>query len=115
MAKEKGDSNQIGTPREYPQVTPPVDLYPTSDIRFVMVELGKLSTKVDRLIDDVKTNSEKTSKLSEKVEKFETTIKVGGALIVIFMGFIWWFVGDHIKTAVTTAMRAGISENAVRK
>jgi len=36
--------------------TAPKDLYATSDIRLVMVELGKLQAKIDGLSDDNKTH-----------------------------------------------------------
>lgn len=54
------------TPKEFPGVTPR-DLYPTSDIRFVMMEIGKLTSSVDRLIADVKSQGEKIDDLRHKV------------------------------------------------
>jgi hypothetical protein len=106
---------QVGTPKEYAQTPPPVELYPTSDIRFVMVELGKLSTKVDRLVDDVKGNSEKVSELKTKMSQFETTFKVGSLCIAAFLALLWWFLGDHIKVAVNNAMKAAIIDGSVIK
>jgi hypothetical protein len=105
---------EVGTPKEFPQVSPAVDLYPTSDIRFVMIELGKLSTKVDRLISDGDKNSDKLSELSKKVATFETTTKVAAALLTAFAIFIWWVMGDIIKTAVSNSVRSAIIESAVR-
>lgn len=63
-------------PTDYPQVTPR-DLHPTSDIRFVITEVTKLSTLVDRLIQDV-------GKLEDKVDGVRHQVTfVKGALWVI--------------------------------
>lgn len=116
MAKPpKGSSqnlNEVGTPKEFPQVSPPVELYATSDIRFVMVELGKVGTKVDRLIEDTNKNAEKISDLSKTVAKFETTVKVGSACIAIVIAIIIWFFGDIIKSTVSNSIKAAVIENA---
>lgn len=37
----------------------PRDLYAASDIRFVMVEIGKLTSSVQHLLDDVKSQGTK--------------------------------------------------------
>lgn len=67
-----------GPPQDFASVPPP-DLYPTSDIRFVMIELGKLSVKVDRLVDDVKGHGTKIDRLRQIVAW------VGGAAAVVFV------------------------------
>jgi hypothetical protein len=41
-------SSDSGPPRELASVPPPQDLYQTSDIRFVMIELGKVGVCVRR-------------------------------------------------------------------
>ncbi len=104
------ESQDVGTPQEYPQVPPPVELYPTSDIRFVMVELGKLSTKVDRLIDDVNDNCEKLSELSQKMSTFETTAKVVGGCVTLLALVFWWAFGDYVKAITTNAIKSAILE-----
>jgi hypothetical protein len=48
--KSPGDSN--APPKEVVSVTPR-ELHPVADIRFVMIELGKLTAQVERLIGDV--------------------------------------------------------------
>lgn len=50
-----------------PQVTPPRDMYATSDIRFVMLEVQKLTTQVERLISDVKDQRSDIKELDRKV------------------------------------------------
>ncbi len=42
-------SSKAEPPHDFANVPPPKDLYPTSDIRFVLVELGKLTEKIDNL------------------------------------------------------------------
>jgi len=53
VARPPNPTGPSGPPEQLANVPPPPDLYATSDIRFVMIELGKVSTKVDRLIQDV--------------------------------------------------------------
>lgn len=48
MARPGRGSSEEGAPREEPQ-GPPRDLYATSDIRFVMIEVSKLTERVDNL------------------------------------------------------------------
>lgn len=59
---------------------PPPDLYATSDIRFVMLEIGKLTSKVDRLIDDVKSQGTKLDKL-----RLTVAWVGGGAAVLAFL------------------------------
>jgi hypothetical protein len=97
MAKGPKNSNE-GTPKEYPNTVPPTELYPTSDIRFVMVEIGKLTKSVDRLIDDVKDSSSRLG----SIENTLTLIK-GGLFACIFLipiigGLLWWLIGDKMES-----------------
>ncbi|WP_158935077.1 hypothetical protein [Burkholderia sp. S171] len=55
------------TPKEFAEIPPPRDLYATSDIRFVMLEIGKLTASVDRLISDVKSHGEKIDQVRHQV------------------------------------------------
>lgn len=92
-------------PREsdLPQVTPK-DLYATSDIRLVMVELGRLMTKVDRLIEDGKEQRDEIGKLRTTVDRFKTTIYVAGSIISALLFVFWLVMGDFIKSAVTASL-----------
>lgn len=81
------------TPEEFPQV-PPKDLYSTSDIRFVMLEIGKLTTKVDRLIEDVSGQSEKLDKVCHQVTFVKGALYVIGALMgIVIIAAGWYFSG----------------------
>src|ERR1700733_932369 len=66
VVKSTKNPEQPTTPSEFAQV-PPRDLYPTSDIRFVLVEIGKLSASVDRLIDDVSAQGTKVDAIRHQV------------------------------------------------
>lgn len=70
-------------PRQFANVPAPQDLYPTSDIRFVMVELGKLGTKVDRLIQDVDRHGTKIDAVSHQISFVKGALWVIGSLVAI--------------------------------
>jgi hypothetical protein len=102
--------NQITTPAEI-TTTPPRDLHPVADIRFVINELGKLTAKVDRLIEDTKENTKALEKNTTKIAQFETTAKVlGGAIFVIAVVF-WWVFGDYVKFIVQDALRLALKQS----
>jgi len=68
------------------------DLHPTSDIRFVIHEIGKLTAKVDRLIDDVDKHGDKIDGVRHQVSfvkgavwVFGGLLTIAGVLITIFM------------------------------
>lgn len=89
MAKKPGNNEASGnrqeTPSEFP-VTTPRDLHATSDIRFVMHEVGRLSANVERLIADVQSQGTKLDELRHQA----TFIKGGMAVAVALIGaFIW--------------------------
>ena len=52
-------------PREVVQTTPR-DLHPTSDIRFVMVEIARLTTEVKRLMSPVNVPRRQVEELVER-------------------------------------------------
>lgn len=84
---------ESGPPEDFPQV-PPRELYPVSDIRFVMVELGKLGTKVDRLLDDVKSHGDKIDALRHQVTFVKGAIWViGGVVAILGVALVWIFSG----------------------
>lgn len=60
--------------------TAPRDLYSTSDIRFVMVELGKLQSKIDALGDDNKTHK----------SDFRLTLSGIIAVFLLLGGMLMW-------------------------
>lgn len=90
-------------PQSFPSV-PPQDLHPTSDIRFVMVELGKFGTKIDRLIEDVGKHSEKIGALEKSVDRVRTGAIVAGSILSVVAIVFWWALGDRITSAVRTGI-----------
>lgn len=80
-------------PEEFPQTTPR-DLYATSDIRFVMLEIGKLMTKVDALTTTVGKHGDKLDDLGHKVTFVKGALWViGGVITVIGLMLAWYFSG----------------------
>ena len=79
------------TPRSFPQ-TNPHDLYPTSDIRFVMLEIGKLMAKVDRLIDDVQSHGAKIDAVRHQISFVRGAMWVIGGIVTIAVVVGGWYL-----------------------
>lgn len=80
-------------PQDFAQ-TPPRDLHATSDIRFVMVSIGELTTKVDALVKAVDSHGDKLDELRLKVSFVKGAIWVlGGLLAVLILAATWYFTG----------------------
>jgi len=72
-----------------------------SDIRFVLVEIGKLSTKVDRLLEDVKSQGDKVDDLRHQVTFVKGVVWVlGGVLAILGVALVWIFSGKLSITVV---------------
>lgn len=104
-----------------PRDTPPGDtpsgtteLYETTSIRFVILEIGKLTAKVDRLIVDVDGVSKKASAIDAKISRFEGIVVGGFAVLFFALWIFWWAMGDHIKAAVDNAFRPTYSSPAAQ-
>ena len=95
---------ESGPPTEYPQTTPR-DLYATSDIRFVMVEVGKLSANVERLIADIKSQGEKLDAVRHQASYIKGGLAVGIVLIGGFIAIASFFLSSKWD-AVLQALRA---------
>lgn len=89
------------SPQEFAQTTPR-DLHPTSDIRFVIAEVSKLSTLVDRLIKDVETQGEKVDKLTRQA----TLIKGGMAVGAVAITFFGWFISKIVDGKLQKVLEA---------
>ena len=89
-------------PSDFPNVTPR-DLHPTSDIRFVMVEIGKLNANVDRLITDVSSQAGKIDDLRHQVSFVKGAVWVAIPLILLFitvLGFLLSAKGEAVLQAI---------------
>lgn len=75
------------------------ELYATSDIRFVMNEIGKLTAKVDRLIGDVEKHGDKIDSVRHQVTFVKGALWVIGFIILgVAAVATWYFTG---KLSVT--------------
>lgn len=100
MGKSKGtDPPEPENPREFPDVTPR-DLYPTSDIRFVLLEIGKLTSKVDRLIADTESQDKKLNSLLHQSTFIKGAIAAGVALVGIFIWIASIFLSSKWDAAI---------------
>ena len=87
MAKGPISNQGDTTPTEFASALPR-DLHPTSDIRFVIVEVTKLSTLVERLISDVKDQGGKIDDLRHQA----TYLKGGLAVAILAIGIAGWLL-----------------------
>lgn len=97
MAKRPTSSSS--TPSDFPQVTPP-DLYATSDIRFVMLEIGKLTAKVDRLVDDVGSHGDKIDDLKHQSSFVKGVVAASTAFLTLIIGLATFFLSQKWDAAI---------------
>ena len=83
MVTRKTASEDIGPPSESAVGAPIRDLHPTMDARFVLTEVSKLSTLVERLIADVKDQGEKIDDLRHQVTWAKAIIGIVGGLLTL--------------------------------
>lgn len=89
MANKRNQPQGETTPQDFAQGTPR-DLHPTSDIRFVMVEVGKLTANVERLIADVKSQGDKLDEIKDRTNFIKGAMWIGGlGLAAIISGAGW--------------------------
>ena len=90
--------DQSDVPHDFAEV-PPRELYATSDIRFVMLKIGELMTKVDSLIGTVDKHGDKIDDLRHKVSFVKGAMWVMGSVMAILsLALLWYFTG---KLSVT--------------
>ncbi|MCK1706134.1 hypothetical protein IVA86_33215 [Bradyrhizobium sp. 146] len=83
MAKRPpNDQGEVTTPTDFPAVVPR-DLHPTTDIRFVIHELGKLTSQVVRLIEDVDSHGKKIGEVKDAINFVKGALWVLGAVVVV--------------------------------
>jgi hypothetical protein len=69
-----------------------------------MVELGKVGTKLDRLIEDVGKHGDKIGKLETTIDRVRTGAIVAGVVLSGAIALFWWALGERI----TVAVKAGL-------
>jgi hypothetical protein len=99
--RRAGPSDQ-GAPGELPQGSPR-DLHPTSDIRFVITEVAKLTERIDNLIDrvgDLKSDGKETRDRLFSIEKSISFVK--GAVWVLggFFALSLVVIGVLLRKAI---------------
>lgn len=99
MARAPTSNEPNATPKEYPQVTPR-DLHATSDIRFVMHEVGRLTANVDRLIADVKGQGDKIDDVRHRISFLKGAVWVALPLIGLFVAIASFFLSAKWDAAV---------------
>lgn len=89
------------SPREFAS-TPPRDLHSTSDIRFVITEVTKLSTLVERLITDVEAQGDKVDKLRTQANLIKGGLAVGAFALTAF----GWFMNKLVDGKLQKVLEA---------
>lgn len=80
-------SAPVTVPSDFPAVAPR-DLHPTSDIRFVIHELGKLTSQVERLITDVEGHGKKIGEVKDAITFVKGAIWVVGGVIAVVSAIV---------------------------
>ena len=101
----KAHPPESGPPQQFANVPPPLDLYPTSDIRFVLVELGKIGSKIDNQAEDLKKQTAKLEVIERAVDRVKTGAFVAFVILSAVVTFFWWALGDRIANAVRTGLQ----------
>lgn len=105
MVKKPTSGNDSVTPTEYAQVTPPRDLHSTSDIRFVMLEVGKLTANVERLINDITAHGSKIDELRHQATFIKGGLAFGIRILTAAIAIATFFLSSKWD-AVVAAIKA---------
>jgi hypothetical protein len=107
-----------GAPPESPKGEPeaPIELYSVVSIRHVIGQLASLETKVDRLISDVKTDSDKIDQLRLQAAEAKGTLRafaiIGGILMLVLTAVTLWVAVSTSRPAPITFSNTRPSSNA---
>ena len=98
MAKRPSDPNEVIAPSDFPATTPR-DLHPTSDIRFVIHELGKLTSEVGNLVGTVKSHGEKIGEVKDAISFVKGALWVIGLAALLVGSIIGLIMSGKISIA----------------
>lgn len=115
LANQNPPSVAAGPPTEVASVPPPQDLYPTSDIRFVLVEIGKLNTKIDHLISVQEKFGSKLDTAVLTIDRVKTGSIVAGVILSAVIALFWWAIGDRVENAARKVLTDPAFESSSHK
>jgi hypothetical protein len=98
VAKRPSDPTEVIAPSDFPATTPR-DLHPTTDIRFVIHELGKLTSQVVRLIGDVKGHGDKIGEVKDAINFVKGALWVIGGVVVISGAIVSLIMSGKVSIA----------------
>jgi hypothetical protein len=75
-----------------------------------MVEVGRLTASVDRLIDDVKGHGTKLDDISHKISFLKGAIWVAGIVIAAAITLAGWAINAHWDAVLAAYRAADISK-----
>mgnify|MGYP000435986039 CR=1 FL=1 len=97
MTKRPPQDTENTTPKEFANVTPDVrELYPTSDIRFVMRDVGSLSSDVKALQKSVDQLDQNDRRLQNIINQIKGGLIVGGVIGGLALSFFVWMFGEKL-------------------
>jgi hypothetical protein len=91
--------HEVEAPEDFAQVAPR-DLHRTSDIRFVIIEVTKLATLVERLVTDVAGLDVKVDDLRHKVTFVKGALWVMGIVLTVLTGAALWYMSGKLSVTV---------------
>jgi len=80
--------------------TPPRDLHPVVDIRFVIAETAKLSSLVDRLVADVRDHGQKLERIALREARLQGAMAVISVIIAAMVAVGGWWISGRLDNVV---------------
>ncbi|MDP2697307.1 hypothetical protein [Thalassospira sp.] len=103
MTKHPPQDTENTTPKDFANVTPDVrDLYPTSDIRLVMIELGNLKSELSSVKSAVGDLDKNDRKMQGILNQIKGGLIVGG-IALAFFGWVFSERVDALKDALISS------------
>lgn len=96
--RDKSGGNE-GAPSSLPQGEPPRDLYATSDIRLVLIELGHVKSSIETLSAAVHDHGTKIDDLRLKVAFTKGALWVIGVLGLFVIPFFTWLLNHSFPAS----------------
>lgn len=99
MANKSGSKGESVPPRSLPETTPENMPKPHDWTLQIVMEmqktLGGMTARLEDLREAQKDLNKTQGDIEKKLASFDTTLKVGGVLLALFLGLFWfWFGGD---------------------